>query len=101
MFREPGSRQPVLTRQEKDKYLADRPVIVRTYKGTQAEAATTGSAQARINSLDRRATQSSIGLAYGRPTRFHPRKPRSFKLKRARRPQRSNLTNPKPAAKSP
>ena len=62
---------------------------------------TTGSAQARINSLDRRATQPSIGLAYERPTRFHPRKPGTFKLKRARRPQRSNLTKPKPAAKSP
>jgi hypothetical protein len=62
---------------------------------------TAGSAQARINSLDRSATHPSIGLAYGRPTRFHPRKPGSFKLKRARRPQRSNLTKPKPAAKSP
>jgi hypothetical protein len=62
---------------------------------------TAGSAQARINSLDRSATQPSIGLAYGRPTRFHPRKPASFKLKRARRPQRSNPTKPKPPAKSP
>ena len=62
---------------------------------------TAGSAQARINSLDRSATQPSIGLACGRPTRFHPRKPGSFKLQRARRPQRSNLNKPKPAAKSP
>jgi hypothetical protein len=62
---------------------------------------TAGSARARISSLDRSATQPSIGLAYARPTRFHPRKPGSLKLKRARRPQRSNLTKPKPAAKSP
>ena len=62
---------------------------------------TAGSAQARINSLDRSATQPSIGLAYGRPTRFHPRKLGPFKLKRERRPQRSNLTKPQPAAKSP
>ena len=62
---------------------------------------TAGSAQARINSLDRSATPPSIGSAYGRPTRFHPRKPASRKLKRARRPLHSNLSKPKPAAKSP
>jgi hypothetical protein len=62
---------------------------------------TAGSAQTRINSLVRSAMLSSIGLAYACPIRFHPRKPGSFKLKRARRPQRSNLTKPKPAAKSP
>jgi hypothetical protein len=62
---------------------------------------TAGSAQARINSLDRSATQPPIGSAYRRPTPFHPRKPRSFKLNRARRSQRSNLSKPKPAAKSP
>jgi Putative transposase len=62
---------------------------------------TAGSTQARINFLDRSATQPSIGSPYARPTRFHPRKLRSFKLKRARRPQRSNPTKPKPAAKSP
>jgi hypothetical protein len=57
---------------------------------------TAGSAQARINSLDRSASQPAIGLAYGRPTSFRPRKPGSFKLKRARRPQRSNLSMPNP-----
>jgi hypothetical protein len=62
---------------------------------------TAGSARARISSLDRSATQLSIRLAYHCPTRLHPRKPGSFKLKRARRPQRSNLNKPKPAAKSP
>ena len=62
---------------------------------------TAGSVRARINSLDWSATQPSIGLLYGHPTRFHPRKPGSLKLKRAPRPQRSNLTKPKPAAKSP
>jgi hypothetical protein len=60
-----------------------------------------GSAQVRINSLNRSETLPSIGLAYAPPIRFHPRKPGSFKLKRARRPQRSNLTKPKPPAKSP
>jgi hypothetical protein len=62
---------------------------------------TAGSDQARISSLDWSATPPSIGFACGRATRFHPRKPRSFELKRARRPQRSNLSKPKPAAKSP
>jgi hypothetical protein len=32
---------------------------------------------------------------------WHLRKPGAFQLKRAPRPQRSNLTKPKPAAKSP
>ena len=62
---------------------------------------TTGSDRARISSLDSSATPPSIGLAYRQATPFHPRKPGSFELKRARRPQRSNLSKPKPAAKSP
>jgi hypothetical protein len=38
-----------------------------------------------------------------RPIRlaYHPRKPGSFEPNRARRPQCSNLSKPKPAAKSP
>jgi hypothetical protein len=60
-----------------------------------------GSDGAHISSLDWSATPPSIGSAYGRATRFHPRKPGSFELKRARRPQSSNLSKPKPAAKSP
>jgi hypothetical protein len=62
---------------------------------------TTGSDQARISSPDSTATPPAIGSAYGRPTRFRLRKPGSFELKRAPQPQRSNLSKPKPAAKSP
>jgi hypothetical protein len=62
---------------------------------------TTGSDQARIRSLDCTATPPAIGPAYGRPTPFHPRKPQSCKLRRAPLLQRSNLSKPKPAAKSP
>jgi hypothetical protein len=62
---------------------------------------TAGSDGTRISSLDWTATPPSIGSAYVRSTRFHPRKPGPFELNRARRPQRSNLSKPKPAAKSP
>jgi hypothetical protein len=62
---------------------------------------TGGSDGTRISSLDWTATPPSIGSAYVRSTRFHPRKPGPFELNRARRPQRSNLSKPKPAAKSP
>ena len=62
---------------------------------------TAGSDRTRISSLDWTATPPSIGSAYVRPTRFHPREPASFELKRPRRPQRSNLSKPKLAAKSP
>jgi hypothetical protein len=62
---------------------------------------TAGTDRARISSLDWPATPPSIGLAYGSSTRLHPCKPRAFKLNRVRRPQRSNLSKPKPAAKSP
>jgi hypothetical protein len=62
---------------------------------------TAGSDRARISSLDWTATPPSIGLAYGWATRFHPRKPGAFELKRARRLQRSKLSKPKPAPKSP
>jgi hypothetical protein len=62
---------------------------------------TTGSDQARISSLNWVATPPSIGLPYRRPIRFHPRKPGFFELMRAYRPQRSNLSMPKTAAKSP
>jgi hypothetical protein len=62
---------------------------------------TAGSEQARISSLDWTATPPSIGLAYGRVTRLHPRKPASFEPKRARRPRRSNPSKPRPAAKTP
>ena len=62
---------------------------------------TAGSDRACIGSLDSSPTPPSIGLAYRQPTPFHPRKPTSFELKRARPPQRSNLSKPKPPAKSP
>jgi hypothetical protein len=62
---------------------------------------TAGSDRTRINSLDWTVTPTSIGWANVRSMRFHPRKPASFELKQARRPQRSNLSKPKPAAKSP
>jgi len=59
-----------------------------------------GSDGTRIISLDW-TNAASIGSPFARSTRFHPRKPRPFELNRARRPQRSNLSKPKPAAKSP
>ena len=62
---------------------------------------TAGSDRTRISSLDWTETPPTIGSANVRSTRFHPRAPASFELKRARRPQRSNLSKPKPAAKSP
>jgi hypothetical protein len=62
---------------------------------------TAGSDRARISPLDWTATPPSIGSANGQSKRFYPREPASFELKRARRPQRSNLSKPKPAAKSP
>jgi hypothetical protein len=62
---------------------------------------TAGSDRTRISSLDWTATPPSIGSAYVRSTRFHPREPAAFELQRSRRPQRSNLRKPKPAAKSP
>jgi hypothetical protein len=62
---------------------------------------TAGSDRARISSLDWTATPPSIGSAYVQSTHSHPRKPGSFELNRARRPQRSKLSMPKLAAKSP
>jgi hypothetical protein len=57
--------------------------------------------RARFSSLDWTATPPSIGSAYVQSTRSHPREPASFEQNQARQPQRSNLSKPKPAAKSP
>jgi hypothetical protein len=62
---------------------------------------TTGHDQARISSLDWLAKPPSIASADVWSTPWHLRKPGVFQLKRAPRPQRSNLGKPKPAAKSP
>ena len=60
-----------------------------------------GSDRTRIGPLNWPAAPTSISSCAGRSTRLHPRAPTSLKGNRARRPQRSNLRRPKPAAKSP
>jgi hypothetical protein len=62
---------------------------------------TAGRDRTRIGPLNWPAVEPSIGSRNVRSAHFHRHEPAPFKLKRARRPPRSNLSMPRPAAKSP